>query len=48
MIDKNELKELLFEIYAAGYQDCMNNKDIIKGWNDFWNYIIRSANNDKD
>lgn len=46
MIDKNELKNLLFEIYAAGYQDCVNSKDIVKGWNDFWENIIRSIDND--
>lgn len=46
MIDENNskiLKELLFEIYAAGYQDSMNNINIVKGWNEFWKNLIRRA-----
>ena len=45
-IDEYELKELLFEIYAAGYQANMNNIDIVKGWNKFWEDLIRRANID--
>jgi hypothetical protein len=40
------LKALIFEIYAAGYQDSINNIDIVKGWNKFWENLIRRASLD--
>ena len=37
----NGLKELLFEIYSAGFQAGMLNKDIVNSYNHFYNDILR-------
>lgn len=37
----NGLKELLFEIYSAGFEAGMSNKDIVNSYNDFYRNISR-------
>ena len=37
----NDFKDLLLEIYSAGYEAGMQNKDIVISYNDFYNDILR-------
>ena len=37
----NDFKGLLFEIYSAGYEAGMQDKDIVISYNDFYNDILR-------
>lgn len=37
----NGLKELLFEIYSAGFEAGMQDKDIVTSYNDFYEDILR-------
>ena len=37
----NGLKELLFEIYSAGFEAGVSNKNIVDSYNDFYRHIIR-------
>lgn len=41
----NGLKELLFEIYSAGFEAGMSNKDIVNSYNDFYRDILRRISN---
>ena len=41
----NDFKGSLFEIYSAGYEAGMQNKDIITSYNDFYNDILRRISN---
>ena len=41
----NDFKGLLFEIYSAGYEAGMQNKDIVISYNDFYNDILRRISN---
>lgn len=38
------LKELLFEIYSAGFEGGMSNKDIVNSYDDFYKDILRRFN----
>ena len=38
------MKILLFEIYSAGYEAGMSNKDTVNSYNDFYNSILRRIN----
>lgn len=38
------LRELLFEIYSAGFEAGMLNKDIVNSYNDFYDDILRRFN----
>lgn len=40
----NGLKELLFEIYSAGFEAAMSKKDIATSYNDFYDDILRRFN----
>lgn len=40
----NGLKELLFEIYSAGFEAGMSHKDIVTSYNDFYDDILRRFN----
>lgn len=40
MIDLDSLKKLIFEIYSAGFEDCQNGRDIVEGYNNFWNILL--------
>ena len=41
----NGLKELLFEIYSAGFEAAMSNKDIATSYNDFYDDMLRRFSN---
>lgn len=41
----NDFKGLLFEIYSAGYEAGMQDKDIVISYDDFYNDILRRISN---
>ena len=43
-IDIDEFKKLLSEIYSAGYLDGIKKKDILEGFNDFFEYVMKHIN----
>lgn len=40
----HRLKQLLFEIYFAGFDARMSNKDIVNSYNNFYRDILRRLN----
>lgn len=41
----NDFKCLLFEIYSAGHEAGMQDKDIVTSYNDFYDDIVRRISN---
>lgn len=43
--EKQEMKRLVFEIFAAGFQYGMSEKPLADSYEEYWNFLIKMIEN---